>query len=288
MIPVSINPQMSPIERIHAFQQDLSKTQRIVGLYLIENYEKAAFLTSAALAEESHVSESSVIRLASAIGYSGYGDMQKALQGMLKSQLSMQRQMDTISSTDNDSIVNTVVNVGIRSVQRTLLSLDMNCFQEAVRLLSSAKRVFLFGSRSSYSVLHFFGLELCWIRDNVFTINVQSPEFDTLSHLQEGDVFLAISMPRYLKSTARAAAIARESGIPVIAITDRLSSPLYGFATIPLLVDNETLSYSDNLLPVISLLTALINAVGIALQPRSNESLARNEKNWDRFDLYYR
>ena len=132
------------------------------------------------------------------------------------------------------------------------------------------------------------GLELCWIRDNVFTLNVQSPEFDSLSQFKEGDVFFAISMSRYLKATTRAAQIASEAGIPVIAITDSVSSPLYKFATVPLLVDNEIFSYSDNVVPIISVITALLNAVGIKLQPKSNEFLEKNEKSWDHFDLYYR
>ena len=95
-------------------------------------------------------------------------------------------------------------------------------------------------------------------------------------------------MPRYLKTTTRAAQIAKEAGIPVIAITDRVTSPLYQHATVPLLVDNEIFSYSDNVVPIVSVITALLNAVGVALQPKSNLSLEQNEKNWDRFDLYFR
>ena len=122
--------------------------------------------------------------------------------------------------------------------------------------------------------------------DNVIAINTQAPEFDALSCLQEGDVFLAISMPRYLKTTTQALALAYQSGIPTIAITDRMSSPLIPYATVPLLVDNEIFSYSDNIVPVTSAVTALLNAVGAATQPKSNEILARNEQVWAYFDLY--
>ena len=68
----------------------------------------------------------------------------------------------------------------------------------------------------------------------------------------------------------------------------RVTSPLYRYASVPLLVDNEIFSYSDNVVPIISVVTALLNAIGVELQPKSNESLARNEENWDHFDLYFR
>lgn len=279
---------MSPLERIQVRMPTLSKTHKKIGMYILEHYDKVTFSTSAKLSQDCGVSESSVIRLATALGYSGYTEMQRALQDILKSQLSMSKRLDLITAhvTDSDSIMHMVLQKGMEGIRRTMLSLDKDNFEQAAKLLSKANRVFLFGSRSSYALIYFFALELRWIRDNVFAINTQSPEFDALSCLQEGDVFLAISMPRYLRTTTQALALAYRAGIPTIAITDRLSSPLIPYATVPLLVDNEIFSYSDNIVPVTSVITALLNAVGAATQPKSNELLARNEQVWDYFDLY--
>lgn len=282
--------ELMPLERIHTVAPDMSKTHKKIAEYILENYESASFLTSVALAQKCGVSESSVIRFSMALGYSGFTEMQRALQGVIRSQLSMQRRLELVSSqmSDSNSILDMSLKKNIEGIQRTFLNLSKEHFQEAARLLAEAKRVFLFGSRSSYYLVAFMGLELGWIRDNVFTLNVQSPEFDALSQLREGDVFFAISMPRYLKATTRAAQLASNAGIPVIAITDRVTSPLYRYASVPLLVDNEIFSYSDNVVPIISVVTALLNAIGVELQPKSNESLARNEENWDHFDLYFR
>ena len=278
----------SPLERIQIRMPALSKTHKKIGAFILEHYDKVAFFTSAKLSQDCGVSESSVIRLATALGYSGYTEMQRALQDILKSQLSMSKRLDLITAhvNDSDSIMHMVLQKGIEGIRRTMLTLDKNNFEKAAKLLSEANRVFLFGSRSSYALIYYFALELRWIRDNVIAMNTQSPEFDALSCLQEGDVFLAISMPRYLRTTTQALALAYRAGIPTIAITDRLSSPLIPYATVPLLVDNEIFSYSDNIVPVTSVITALLNAVGAAIQPRSNELLARNEQVWDYFDLY--
>lgn len=280
--------QMSPLERIQARMPSLSKTQKKIATFILDHYDKVSFSTSAKLSRDCGVSESSVIRLATALGYSGYTELQRSLQNILKSQLSMSKRLDLIAAhvTDSDSILHMVLQKGVEGIQRTMLSLDTDNFQKAVDLIAQAKRVFLFGSRSTYALIHFFALELRWIRDNVIAINTQAPEFDALSCLQEGDVFLAISMPRYLKTTTQALALAYQSGIPTIAITDRMSSPLIPYATVPLLVDNEIFSYSDNIVPVTSAVTALLNAVGAATQPKSNEILARNEQVWAYFDLY--
>lgn len=279
---------MSPLERIQAKMPTLSKTQKKIAAYILDHYDKVTFSTSAKLSRDCGVSESSVIRLAITLGYLGYSEMQHALQDILKGQLSMIKRLDLIAAhvTDSDSILHMVLQKGVEGIQRTMLTLDKDNFQRAVTLLAEAKRVFLFGSRSSYALIYFFALELRWIRDNVYSLNTQLPEFEALSCLQEGDVFLAISMPRYLRSTTQALSLAHQAGIPTIAITDRPSSPLVPYATVPLLVDNEVFSYSDNIVPVVSAITALLNAVGAVTQPKSTEILARNEQVWDYFDLY--
>lgn len=280
--------QMGPLDRIRFRMPSLSKTQKKIAAFILEHYDEVSFSTSATVSQNCQVSESSVIRLATALGYAGYTEMQRALQDLLKSQLSMSNRLDLMTAqvTDSDSVMEMVLQKGIEGIHRTLLSLNRQSFRQAVELLARAKRVFLFGSRSSFSLIHFFALELRWIRDNVFAVNTQEPVFDALSCLQEGDVFLVISMPRYLRTTTKAIALAHEAGIPTIAITDRTSSPVIPYATVPLLVDNEIFSYSDNIVPVASVITALLNAVGVLTRPKSNEALARNEKVWDYFNLY--
>jgi len=280
--------QLGPLERIQLQMPELSKTQKKIGAYILEHYDEVSFSTSAAVSKKCQVSESSVIRLATTLGYTGYAEMQRSLQAVLRAQLSMSKRLDLMSScaTDSESIMNMVLQKGIEGIQRTMLTLDRQNFQRAVELLATAKRVFLFGSRSSYSMIHYFALELRWIRDSVISINTQEPEFAALSCLKEGDVFLVISMPRYLRTTTQAISFAYKAGIPTIAITDRLSSPLIPYTTVPLLVDNEIFSYSDNVVPIASVITALLNAVGVMTSPRSNEALARNEKVWDYFDIY--
>lgn len=282
--------QMNPLERIQVMLPSMSKKQAKVANYILENFDSVPFYTLAALSANSNVSEASIIRLTSTLGYAGFTEMQRALQDVVKNQISMSKRMDLMNElgTDSTSIMHMVMQKGIEGLQRTMLVMNQKNFQEAVDLLANAKRVFMFGARSSYSLIQFFALELRWIRNDVYALSTQSSEFDAISDLQKGDVFFSISMPRYLRSTTNAMSLAFKEGIPTIGITDSLTSPLIPYTTVPLLVDNEIFSYCDNTVPVIATITALLNAVGTATYPKSNEILARNEKTWKYFNLYLR
>lgn len=280
----------TPLERIQQVRGGLTKKQTAVADYLLEHFDSAAFMTLAELSEASAVSETSILRLACSLGYCGYSDMQRAFQNFVRSKISMSKRLDLVTSlgTDSNSIMQMVMQKGIEGLQRTMLNLDPNNFEKAVHLLADAKRVFMFGSRSSFALIDFFALELRWIRDDVFALNTQSSSFDALAGLREGDVFLSISMPRYLRTTTSAMSLVYQAGFPTIGITDSLTSPLIPYTTVPLLVDNEIFSYCDNTVPIIATITALLNAIGAAMYPESNATLARNEKTWDHFNLYLR
>lgn len=279
---------LNPLDRIRFYTPQLSKTHKKIGRFILENYEKATFLTSAKLSQQCGVSESSVIRFSTALGYSGYSEMQRELQEILKRRLSLSQRLEltTESNSDSNSIMHSVMMQNINSIRETMMNLDEGSFQSAVELLSHADRVFLYGQRSSYALIYFLGLELRWIRDNVVIINGHAQELDALSTITKSDVLLAISLPRYLKATTKVIQFAWEREIPTIAITDTKTSPLIPYASVSLLANSDIYSYSDNIVPIASTITALLNAIGAATQPTSNEMLAKNEQLWKSFDMY--
>ena len=277
-------------ERVSAARPRMTKKQTAIADHLAGSFDTAAFSTLAGLARDCGVSETSILKFASLLGYSGFSDMQRALQSVVHNKISMSKRLDMVTDLGSDStaILQMIMQKGIEGLKRTMSSIDPGHFRAAVELLAGAKRVFLFGSRSSFYLVQFFALELGWIRDDVFALSTQTPNFDAMAELREGDVFLCISMPRYLRSTTNAISYAAKAGIPTIAITDSLSSPLIPYAAVPLIVDNEIFSYCDNTVPILAAITALLNAVGAANYPKSQEVLARNEKTWEHFDLYLR
>lgn len=276
-------------ERIQLLLSSMSKKQAKVATYILENAEVIPFYTLAELSAHSGVSEASIVRLTATLGYEGFSDMQHQLRSAVKNHISMSKRMDLMGKLGNDSvsIMQMVMQKGMDGLWRTMMGIKPKDFEQAVELLSTAKRVFMFGSRSSYYLIEFFALELGWIRNEVYALSSESSAIDALSDLREGDVLFAISMPRYLRATIQTVQLAWEKNIPTIAITDSLASPLIPYTSVPLLVDNEIFSYCDNTVPIVATLTALLNAVGTNTSPRSNEILAKNEETWNYFQIYH-
>ena len=279
---------LDPVDRIQILLSSMSKKQAKAASYIMNAKEIVPYQTLAELSASCGVSEASIVRLAGTLGYDGYSHLQRELRNSLKKELSISKRLELTEQlgTDSDSIMEEVFQKGIEGLRRTIGAIRQDFFKKAVDLLSGAKRVFMFGSRSSLYLVEFFALELRWIRNDVYALSTQSSAFDAMSDLREGDVFFAISMPHYLRSTVRAVQLANQKGIPTIAITDSLSSPLIPYTAVPLVVDNEIYSYCDNALPVLAVITALLNAVGHATRPKSNEILKKNEESWKHFDLY--
>ncbi|MBO4839205.1 MAG: MurR/RpiR family transcriptional regulator [Lachnospiraceae bacterium] len=290
MPDVSLLDNLDPLDRIEAVRPKFTRTQTRIADHLTANLDTAVFSTLAGLSRDCGVSEISILKFAALLGYSGFSEMKHAFQEYVRSRISVSQRLGMVTDlgTDSTSILQMIIQKEVEGLRRTVSSLDPARFGEAVRLLSEAKRVFMFGSRSSFYLVEFFALELRWIREDVYALSTQTANFDALAELREGDVFLCISMPRYLRSTTNAISYAANAGVPTIAITDSLSSPLVPHASVPLLVDNEIFSYCDNTVPILAVITALLNAVGAATYPKSRDILTRNEKTWEHFDLYLR
>lgn len=274
------------LTRIHTMQPYFSKSHRRVADYILKNYEKAIFLTSLRLGQECGVSESSIFRFATTLGYSGFSEMQKELQDILKLRLTIpQHFKETAQDMGQDTLRN-IMEGSIHSLQYTMDTLSEEMFERAAQLLSGAERVFIVGSRSSYGLAYFFAFVLNWIRNDVQAIDGSLTATDYLSGLNENDLVVAISLPRYPRSTVMTLEEAHKRGAHTIAITDTISSPLIPFAEIPLLVHTTLLAYSDNVVPVMGVITALLSAAGKVDEKRTASLLEQHDKFWTEKNIY--
>ena len=238
------------------------------------------------LGQRCGVSESSIVRFATTLGYSGYSEMQRELQELLKLRLTASQRFKATASEDNSSILHTIMQRGIGSIQYAMENLNEEMFEQAVELLAKSERVFLIGSRSSYGLVYYFGFVLSWIRGEVQSLNGSFDCIDALATLTDRDLVLSISLPKYPRSTVKALKAAYEKGAHTVVITDTMTSPLVPYAEVPLLTYTEMVSYSDNVAPVMCLITALLTAVGAADQKRTTEMLEKHEAYWSRSELY--
>ncbi len=276
------------LEIINDNLNTFSKTHKKIALYILKNFDSVIFLTSMKLAKFSDTSESSVIRFANVLGYDGYTAFQKDLQNFVKEKITLSQRVHSLTSNEMNEIetLNLVVDKSLNDIKWIKNNLDQENYTKAIKLLSKARRIYLIGSRTSFCVTYFMFIGLSWIRDDVFLINHQGRDFDKLSQIGEYDVVLSVSLPRYLKSTINLHKYGYSKGANTICITDTYTSPLVKYSTVPLIINSEILSFSDNLIPVMCIATGLLNSIAKISADKSEEKMKDFEAFWIKMELY--
>ena len=272
-------------ENMHTF----SKGQKRIANYILDSYDKAAFMTASKLGKRVGVSESTVVRFAAELGYDGYPDMQRTLQKMIRNRLtSVQRIEVTNDRLGDQDLLSMVLQSDIEKIRLTLEELDRASFERAVEAIVSARRIYIIGVRSSASIATFLSFYFNLIFDNVVevTANTASEVFERLLRVGQGDVVIGVSFPRYSSRTVQAMNFARDQGAVTVAITDSEASPLAPISTYTLKARSDMASFVDSLVAPLS----LVNALLVAVSQRKNDELARTFQNlediWDEYGVY--
>ena len=272
-------------ENIHTF----SKGQKRIANFILDSYDKAAFMTASRLGKRVGVSESTVVRFAAELGYDGYPDMQKSLQKMIRNRLtSVQRIEVTNDRIGDQDLLSMVLQSDIEKIRLTLEELDRDSFEHAVDAIVSARKIYIIGVRSSASIATFLTFYFNLIFDNVVEVsaNTASEVFERLLRVGEGDVVIGVSFPRYSIRTVQAMSFARDRGATTVAITDSEASPLAPICTYTLKARSDMASFVDSLVAPLS----LVNALLVAVSRKKNDDLAHTfqilEGIWDEYGVY--
>ncbi len=266
-----------------------SKGQRLIGRYILDNYDKAAFMTAARLGQTVKISESTVVRFAVELGYDGYPAMQKAMQEMIRGKLTtVQRIEVSYDRLGAQGVLDKVVQSDIENLRMTLNELKREDFDGAVNAIAGARRIYILGVRSSAALSDFLTFYFKLIFDNVCQVqtSLASEMFEQMLRVGKGDVVIGISFPRYSTRSVRAMEFARDQGATVVAITDSEMSPLYDTADYRLLAKSGMVSFADSLVAPLSIINALIVAVGRKKSAEVTATFKRLENIWDEYQVY--
>lgn len=266
-----------------------SKGQKKVASFLTEQYDRAVFMTAAKIAFETGVSESTVVRFANALGFDGFPELLDALRDNVKSKItSLQRFEHTLENVENKDILSYVVSSDISKLKRTLEQTDNDMFDRAVNAIISAKKIYIMGIRSSSALASFLGFYFSIMFDDVRVIssNTMSESFEQMLKISKDDVFIGISYPRYSLRTVKALKYAKANNAKVIALTDTKTSPLVEYSDITLLAESEMVSFVDSLVAPISIINALIVALGMNKRDELSQAFEKLEKIWGEYKVY--
>ena len=279
----------SVLQTIRAGMDSFSKGQKRIAAFILDNYDRAAFMTAAKLGETASVSESTVVRFAAQLGYDGYPDMQKALQELIRGRLtSIQRIQVSRDQMTGSDILGSVMQRDMNSIHDVIERLDREEFERVVDKLLHAKHIYILGVRSSSFLAGYLNFYLHLIFKNVTLVQSSAAGeiYEQLVHIGPGDVLVSISFPRYSKMAIHAVEFACRRGGDVVAVTDSPISPMYKMASVSLLASSDMISFVDSMAAPLSLLNALILAVGQQRRDDLSATLAEMEQVWSKYSIF--
>ncbi|MFS0749736.1 MurR/RpiR family transcriptional regulator [Oceanobacillus sp. 1P07AA] len=279
---------MNVYQRIAGKIDEMSKSQVKIATYILENQTTVPFLTVGKLAKKAGVSDATVVRFATWLGYSGYPEMHKLLQNSVKEQLTTSERLKISQEVYNQEPLGVyeVFQDDIANIHTTMETLDEQAFHKAVENLNSARRIYIVANRSATALGVFLQYYLEMILEHVELLQSLEISSDKLHQLNKQDVVIGISFSRYTKSTVQMFSFAKEKHATTIAITDNLLSPLVPYADIPLTASSQMPSLIDSFVAPLSLINALVMFVGKEKEADIHSHLDVLEDIWDHFDIF--
>ena len=275
------------LARINQTGRKLSKGQKRIAEFIVNHYDKAAFMTASRLGEKVQVSESTVVRFAIALGYDGYPALQKALQEMIRNRLTAVQRVEMTGDMSESAVLGMVFKADMQNIRQTIEDIDETVFTRVIDALDAARRVYVVGVRSSAPLAEFLGYYMGFIRDDVRVITSGiSDVFEQIMRINDEDLLIGISFPRYTSRTLEAMELAKNRGASLLAITDGPLSPLHSVADLCLRAKSDMASFVDSLCAPLSLINALIVALGQRRRQQVAQYFDQLEGIWSEYKVY--
>lgn len=277
------------LKTIEENMPSFSKGQKLIASYILAHYEKAAYLTASKMGAIVGVSESTVVRFAIELGYSGYPEFQHSLQEIIRNRLTSFQRIEVTNNLIGDgNVLDKVLLSDAEKIRRTMEEIDHRSFEEAIDRIVAANTIYIIGVRSSSALAGFLNFNFRMVFDNVKFVQTTSGSemFEQIMRIREGDVMIAISFPRYSKRIINAVEYARSKNADVVALTDSKMSPIAAYASQLLIAQSDMASFVDSLVAPLSIINAMVVAVARKKQDELTERLRVLEEVWEQYDVY--
>lgn len=276
------------IKTIQKSYPRLSKGQKLIAEFITKNYDKAAFMTASKLGNKVGVSESTVVRFANALGYDGYPKLQKELQELIKTKLTTVQRLEMSKDYTNEgAALKKVLKADMDNIRATIEEMDYEVFEKVINCIFNAKRIYIIGLRSSTALAEYLGFYLNLILDNVRIVTSGvSDVFEQMLRVGNEDLVIGIGFPRYSSTTLDALLYTKEQGALVVGITDSQVSPIASIADYTLTARSNMASFVDSLVAPLSLINALVVAVGMREKEEISSTFDKLERIWEKHNVY--
>ncbi len=267
----------------------MSRSQLKIAQYILKNPNQIPFLNVGKLAKKTDVSDATVVRFVTYLGFSGYPEFQQHLQSSLQQQLTTTERLKMSKEIygEKDEEIADILKGDLDNIETTMKNLDITSFRQAVECLLKARKAYIIANRSAVAIGTFLHYYLGMILDHVEMLDSIEKDADRLYELQKDDLVIGISYSRYTKSTVEVFSYAKEKGAMTVALTDNLLSPLIPHADVSLTAASQMPSFIDSFVAPMSVINALIIYTAKEKKEGFEGRLDALEEVWDRFDVFF-
>jgi len=273
---------------INAKEKGFSKAFKLMSEYTKNNYLKMSFLSIQELSKEIGLSPATITRFSQNLGISGYSALQKGIREIVQNEIKPMREIrnSIMEPTKDKDILEKTIDLNIKNLEGTYSNSLKEAFKKAVDTVTSARKIYIIGLRSSYAVAYYLYFMLAEFMDNVIILSPGTQDmFDRISCISNLDVLVAISFPKYTKVTSQVVGHFKNSKSNIIVVTDSFSSPIAVRSDALLIAKNSSTTYS--FVSAMTILNALIVAVAKKKgKKRALNKLKEKEKILVKNDIY--
>lgn len=254
-------------ERLAATTETMPRRLRQCADYVAANTDRIAVSTVAELAAGADVPPSALMRFCQILGFSGFTEMQRLFREAYSpgwpDYATRLRNLKEGAAGSPSALLGEFVEAGRLSLEALAKSVDENVLGRAVSVLAGAETIHIIGLRRAFPVATY----LAYVFEKMAVPAMLHDGVGKLDHrfaLRRGDAVLAITFAPYSEETIALAQDARDRGLPVVALTDRLTSPLARSSDTVLTVPEVDFGAFRSLSATIALAISLAVAVGSA------------------------
>lgn len=270
------------LERIKREQDDFPAAQKQVAAFVVDNFYQIPFLSITSMAKNIGVSDTTIIKFCTQLGFDGFGDFKKIFSDYAYSELTMLNKLSTstMSGGSDGTIFSEVLEEDTANIQATLTNqINRENLDRFLYMLDKAENIYVTGGRSSSvlaehmaSTLRYLGLKIHDLSGGV------GDYLDRLMMVGSKDLVIAFCFPRYTSLVVSALRDLREAGIPVVLFTDTGLSPAYPYADVVFLCNVSSRAYFPSYASCISLIGIICRAAGVKRKSSATGHVAKLEK----------
>lgn len=259
----------------------LTQSQKKIAKYLSDHYEMAAYMSAHTLADAAGVSDATVIRFSTAVGFKGYADMTSQMRaGISVGKTPEQRMTKSLELLQNQKyLCKQIIQKDMDNLLHFAKEFDIERIRSAVNLICTARRIFLLGIGSSSLLINFLHMQLRRMGFDVICASESGMfDYEKMLLMKKNDLLIACTFPRYAKNTLNAATYAKKKGTKIISITDSDFSPICVTSNVILRIKIDNITFFHSWVVGMELCNLLLMSILERQGDQIDEKIRENNK----------